>query len=414
MDRHRTDFAGVSQGFLPRLPVGPHARPAHRVPLSPRTQGLSGDFSDFVGRVLASVPRTDQRRWGELYVRGLLTVPGRKTITRLAAPPADQSLQQFVNQSPWDWQTVRRDLAAEVERSLGVRAWVVQPVWFPKSGSRSVGVDRQYVPPQRRMVNCQAAVSAWLAGAEGGVPVDWNLVLPPRWVEDARLRSRAGIPADAVARKPWDCTVELIAGLAERLGLPSRPVVLDLRHGAPYRVLEALRSRAVPHVARVDPGTMVRLALPGARGLIGSGRPLSVAAAAAAVDSQPEPAPWQGPDQQRRVAKVAAVPVVLARRQHADGRPELPLLLLAERTRAGQQPHWFTLTDMADLAVPELVRLGKLGLRVDADSDRLVDERGLTDFEGRSWRGWQHHVTLVSIAHAYETIRSATRRGRVH
>ena len=421
VDRVRPDLAGVSQGFLPRFPAGPRSGLPHRTPQGRRTSGLPADFADYCRRALASVPRADQRRWGEIYIRGLLTVSGRKTITRiaqeLAAPPADQSLQQFVNQSPWDWRTVRHDLAQLVEQSVDPRAFVVQPVFFPKSGDRSVGVARQYVPQLRRMVNCQAAVSAWLAGPDASCPVDWNLVLPPSWTDDPRLRARAGIPPERGPQKPWDSTIELVVGLPQRLGLPQRPVVLDLRHGSPLRVLDALRARRVPLVARVDPSTVVRLAAPAGRGVVGTGRALSVATVAAASDARPEQVPWHGPDQQRRVSRVTAVPVVPARRQSAGpDRTEQPLLLITEHGRGDAHPHWFTLTDMVDLPVGDVVRLGKLGLRVDADQDRLVDERGLTDFEGRSYRGWHHHVTLVSVAQGYEAFRTGAggRRAAAH
>jgi hypothetical protein len=60
-----------------------------------------------------SIPRKDQRRWGQTYLRGLLLDGKRKSIEPIAKrlargdPEADayaleQALQQFVNQSPWD------------------------------------------------------------------------------------------------------------------------------------------------------------------------------------------------------------------------------------------------------------------------------------------------------------------------
>jgi SRSO17 transposase len=34
----------------------------------------------------------------------------------------------------------------------------------------------------------------------------------------------------------------------------------------------------------------------------------------------------------------------------------------------------------------------------------MGDECGLRHFEGRSFRGWQHHVTLASVAYAYRLL----------
>ena len=76
----------------------------------------------FAEELFQSIPRKDQRRWGQTYLRGLLLDGKRRSIqpmaTRLARgdPAADayaleQALQQFVNQSPWDPAAVRRRLA---------------------------------------------------------------------------------------------------------------------------------------------------------------------------------------------------------------------------------------------------------------------------------------------------------------
>ena len=63
-----------------------------------------GELVAFAAEVLAPLPRSDQRRWGETYLRGLMLDGRRKSIEPMAARLADgdeQCLQQFVNQSPW-------------------------------------------------------------------------------------------------------------------------------------------------------------------------------------------------------------------------------------------------------------------------------------------------------------------------
>ena len=56
--------------------------------------------------MFAPMRRNDQRRWGEVYLRGLMLDGRRKSIEPMAARLRgrhEQCLQQFVNQSPWDW-----------------------------------------------------------------------------------------------------------------------------------------------------------------------------------------------------------------------------------------------------------------------------------------------------------------------
>ncbi len=48
------------------------------------------------------------------------------------------------------------------------------------------------------------------------------------------------------------------------------------------------------------------------------------------------------------------------------------------------------------------------------DCRELKDEFGLDHFEGRSWPGWHHHITLASMAYAFlvcETLRGKENRG---
>jgi SRSO17 transposase len=108
----------------------------------------------FAEDLFASLPRKDQRRWGQTYLRGLLLDGKRKSIEPIAKrlargdPEADayaleQALQQFVNQSPWDPVPVRRRLAQRMTAAIGPAAWVIDDTGFPKFGRWSVGVAPQ-------------------------------------------------------------------------------------------------------------------------------------------------------------------------------------------------------------------------------------------------------------------------------
>ena len=151
--------------------------------------------------VLANIPRADQRRWGELYIRGLASLPGRKSVRQIAGLVDDdgteQALQQFVNQSPWNWRPVRRDLALYAESSLRPQAWVVTDFALPKNGNASVGVDRQYAHSLGRVINCQTGVSLFLTSEDAAVPIDWRLYLPPSWDADPERRERAHLPEES-------------------------------------------------------------------------------------------------------------------------------------------------------------------------------------------------------------------------
>src|SRR5215216_5681213 len=97
--------------------------------LKPRALGrVRGRLVEFAGEMFEPMQRSDQRRWGEVYLRGLMLDGRRKSIEPMAARLLDgdeQCLQQFVNQSPWEWAPVRRRLARRMQRELRPEAWVV-------------------------------------------------------------------------------------------------------------------------------------------------------------------------------------------------------------------------------------------------------------------------------------------------
>lgn len=49
----------------------------------------------------------------------------------------------------------------------------------------------------------------------------------------------------------------------------------------------------------------------------------------------------------------------------------------------------------------DLLHLVRRSARSGAVLGSLADEFGLLDFEGRSFPGWHHHMTLMSAAYAY-------------
>jgi hypothetical protein len=79
--------------------------------------------------------------------------------------------------------------------------------------------------------------------------------------------------------------------------------------------------------------------------------------------------------------------------------------LMAEWGLGQPRPSATWITNLRRARVPNLVGLVKLGPQVDRDTARLSEECGLQHFEGRSFRGWHHHVTLVSAAHTYRLLR---------
>jgi len=79
--------------------------------------------------------------------------------------------------------------------------------------------------------------------------------------------------------------------------------------------------------------------------------------------------------------------------------------LLAEWPASEPEPVKYWLAALPETTpLRQLVYLAKLRWRVEHDYRELKDTLGLDHFEGRSWQGWHHHVTLVSVAHGFVTL----------
>src|SRR2546423_12942727 len=122
---------------------------------------FTGHFEDFCGDIFRTLSRVDQGRAGKTYRYGLLNCPGRKSIRRMAAVArgyqSEQSLQQFVNQSPWDHEAIRQRLMNRLVQELQPTAGVIEEGAFPKHGRYSAAGERQYVRSLAKVRNCQLA-----------------------------------------------------------------------------------------------------------------------------------------------------------------------------------------------------------------------------------------------------------------
>src|SRR3954468_24050575 len=107
---------------------------------------VRGRLEEFAAEMFAPLVRSDQRNKGATYLRGLLLDGRRKSMQPMAARLGvdQQGLQQFVSSSTWAVEPVRERLAHRAIEVIGPNAWVVDDTGFPKDGTASPGVARQY------------------------------------------------------------------------------------------------------------------------------------------------------------------------------------------------------------------------------------------------------------------------------
>lgn len=381
---------------------------------------VRGRLEDFAGEMFEPLVRKDQRRWGEVYVRGLMLDGKRKSIEPMAARLQDgdeQCLQQFVNQSPWSADAVRARLARRMTAEIAPEAWVLDDTGFPKFGRMSVGVARQYCGALGKVSNCQVGVSISAVTSQASCPVDWRLYLPAEWDQDPR-RAACRVPDDVRHTPKWQLALEMIDELIG-WGIAPAPVLGDAAYGDITGLRLGLEQRDLGYVVDVKGATsaLAEDATPEQPAWSGRGRPpapryrrplstLADLALAAGPQARVEVS-WRegtrGPMSSHFVAlRVRPANVKL---RNAEPGAELPVRwLLTEWPDGKDAPTDFWLSNLpADTPIERLVALAKLRWRVEQDYRELKHALGLDHFEGRSWPGWQHHVTLVSVAHGFLT-----------
>jgi SRSO17 transposase len=376
----------------------------------------------FTAEMFEPLARADQRRWGEVYLRGLMLDGKRKSIQPMAERLPDgneQALQQFVSQSPWDWRLVRRRLAIKMTAAVDPDAWIVDDTGFPKFGTASVGVARQYSGTLGKVANCQVGVSIHAATDQASCPLDWRLFLPESWDQDGERRRAAHLPQTVRHRPKWQLVLDMLDELGG-WGLVPPVVVADAGYGESGELRLGLEARELAYVVQVKGATSAypeaaaqevapypgrgRRPRPRYRAKRSSLAELVMAAGPSAAKT----VAWRGGTRGRLRSRFVALRVrpagVKLRRAVAGG--ELAVRwLLAEWPPDQPEPVKYWLANLPnDTALVELVRLAKLRWRIEHDYRELKDGLGLDHFEGRSFGGWHHHVTLVSAAHAFVTL----------
>ena len=209
--------------------------------------------------------RAEQRHWALKYLEGQLLPLERKSIEPMADALVGgnvQAMQQFISVGAWDDDAVlarHQQLVAETLGDPATGVLIVDGCDFPKQGTHSVGVARQWCGALGKVANCQASVVACYASARGFTLVDRRLYVHEDWFTEAYAarRRRCGVPADLAFQTRTELAWAMIAGLRARGALPFRWVTGDEHFGNTPVLLDRIAAAGlayfmeVPHNVRV-------------------------------------------------------------------------------------------------------------------------------------------------------------------
>lgn len=379
-------------------------------------RGMLPRLETFLRPFVAALGSDAQRNNARHYVQGLMANLDDKNVEAIAYlhDQERQGLQKFIGQSPWDDQPLLDELARQVAAELGEPDGVLvfDPSGFPKKGTASVGVARQWCGRLGKVDNCQVGVYLAYVSRREHALVDVRLYLPKGWT--ARRRKAAGVPREVGCRTRHELALEML----DQRGsvLPHAWVVGDDEMGRCSWFREQLRVRGEHYLLAVPSNTLVRDLAADPPPYSGRGRHPQVPFAR--VDrwcgGLPEGA-WETIDV--RDGEKGPLVVQAVRRlvqARAEGRPSEAtevLVVFRERQADGTWKRDYLLA-YAPLATPlaEFARAFKAEHRVEECLKRAKGEAGLADYQVRTWAGWHHHQTLSLVAAWFLT--RETRRGK--
>ena len=349
-------------------------------------EGLD-ELATRIGRHFA---RREARERAMEYIGALLSPAERKNTWQLAEIAGDDNpygLQNLLGRAEWDQDSVRDELRAYVIEELGEPdgAVVLDETSFPKKGTKSVGVARQYCGALGKRENCQVGVLLAYSSSRGHAFVDRELYVPKEWAGDVERLKAAGVPQEvAFATKP-----EIARRMLQRAldaGVLAKWVLADEVYGADFKLRSLLEERGQRYVLAVASNQYV----------------------------------WAGFYQLRVDELIRGLSEDTWQRLSCGEGSKGPRYYDWASTRlncpVGGWERWAlarrSLVDPDELAyylafVPagtsldEMVRAAGRRWTIEEAIEQAKGEVGLDQYEVRSWRGWYRHITLSMLAHAY-------------
>lgn len=382
--------------------------------------------------------RRDEHRWPRwkdswksagCYHEGLLS-PGRKKSMQRISQRMDvneNTIEQFIRESPWNYEELQDHLACQIPHCIRDEkaAFIVDEVSLVKQGRHSVGVQRQYCGALGKVDNCQVGVDVTLAAPgnhrnadQRTWPLGMQLYLPGAWAQDRERRRECSVPEHVQFRTKSEIAIDLIDH-ARKQKVRHACTVADTGYGDDGDFRKELREREEPYVLSVTPSEplVINASVPvlSPEKTNGRGRPRTRFTYPENVQSE-TPAMiaqrvknwttviWSEGTKGKLSGEFYRENVrVVGSRQTRYVSDEIVWLLLEKRKneKGEEELKAYVCWGMDDSPLNTLVEYAHLRWTIEQFHREAKQLLGLDRFEGRSWKGWHHHVSMVLLSYAF-------------
>ncbi|HEY3253076.1 MAG TPA: IS701 family transposase [Polyangiaceae bacterium] len=370
---------------------------------------LEDYFENRIGKLLKD---RRKRESFAMYSFGILGDGERKSVEPIAAracgdPRQTNNLHSkllyFLGESVWDDRGVRLEAARYaidvVQQREPVTTWIIDDTGFLKQGNHSVGVQRQYTGSAGKITNCQIGVSLAVATDSEQIPVDFELYLPESWTEDRVRRREAHIPEQMEFKTKIELAMEMM-GRARAAGIPGDVLLADAAYGNSGEFRAAVRQMGFDYAVGVQPQTLVRR-------VDAIGRDHGTALTCGEMIEKVGRGVFRNLTWREGTKYKLSGCFYFARvKSLNDNEINFPdresLWLIVEWPSGEAKPtHYLLSTLPKRMSKKQIVRILKGRWRTERMYEDLKGELGLDHFEGRSFPGWHHHVSVVLCCYAF-------------
>src|SRR2546428_212766 len=195
------------------------------------------------------------------YLAGLLSHLDRKNAEQIAALVDVERLvmQDFIGTAPWDHRPLIEVLVGQVVDRLGEADGIItcDPSSFPKRGTHSVGVKRQWCGHWGKVDNCQVGVFMGYVSRQDHALLDFRLYLPQDWARDEQRRQACHVPEEVRYQTRHEQCLEMLEAWGAQV--PHGWVTGDDELGRHTQFRHELRERGERYVLGVPCHTTMRV-----------------------------------------------------------------------------------------------------------------------------------------------------------
>jgi SRSO17 transposase len=349
-------------------------------------------FDSAFARIACRFKRVEPRRAARDYLLAVLSDVDTRSCWQLAEQAGHASphrMQRLLAEARWDADAVRDDLRSLVVDELGAPdgVLIIDDTGDLKSGSATVGVQRQYTGTAGRIENAQVTTFLGYASGKGRALIDRELYLPKSWTDDPARCAGAGVPADVQFATKISQARRML-GRAHHAGVPATWASADEFYGNHRGLRRDLQARGLGYVLGVARTHRVTLST----GLTATAQHIATRLLPRRSWNRLSAGKGHKGERDYDWAWVR----ITAPADEATGHH---WLLLRRRIRDGELAY-YRCWSPRPVPLRELVRVAGTRWCIEECFRAGKDEVGLDQHQVRKWTSWYRYTTLAMLAHA--------------